>query len=297
MHTIGIAGLGIMGLRAAERLRECGFAVRGHDPFTRAAERAAQAGFVLAAGPDSLAAATDCVLMFVPGPKETEEVIAGENGILKNARNGLVVVNMSTTDPEGNIRMGELLKRQGAGFVDAPVLGRPAGVGSWAFPVGGEKEHVEAVTPVLAALGGSTKNIFHLGPVGSGNKLKLLNNMMFGAINACAAEIMALATRLGISQKMLLDVAVAANAGTVSSLYREIGTRISEQRYADSSFTVDMLIKDNHLCLEMARKLNLPMPVGNAIDTLNRLASLHGLGAEDNAAMWKAVDEFWGKQS
>jgi 3-hydroxyisobutyrate dehydrogenase-like beta-hydroxyacid dehydrogenase len=138
--------------------------------------------------------------------------------------------------------------------------------------------------------------VFHIGSLGDGNKLKLLNNMMFGAINACAAEIMALAGHIGISRKLLLDVAVAANAGTVSSLYKEIGTRIAESRYDEPTFTVDMLIKDNHLCLEMARQRGLPMIVGNAVDSLNRLASLHGLGAEDNASMWKMIDASWGRK-
>jgi 3-hydroxyisobutyrate dehydrogenase-like beta-hydroxyacid dehydrogenase len=201
---------------------------------------------------------------------------------------------MSTVDPDINIKMGALLTKQGAGLVDAPVLGRPAGVGNWAFPVGGEKKHVDAATPVLAVLGGSSEKVFHVGPLGDGNKLKLLNNMMFGAINACAAEIMALAHHMGLSQKTLLDVAVAANAGTVSGLYKEIGARVAESRYKDPTFTVDMLIKDNYLCLEMARKRNLPMLVGNAVDSLNRLASLGGLGAEDNSSMWKSVAASWG---
>ena len=293
---VGIVGLGIMGLRAAEKLREHGFTVQGYDPFPRAAERAAKAGITLATGPDALAAVSDCVLMFVPGPKETEAVIAGENGITKRGRQGLIVANMSTTDPDSNIRMGELLAQHGMAIVDAPILGRPAGVGNWAFPVGGEQKHVVAITPVLAALGGSADKVFHIGPLGSGNKLKLLNNMMFGAINACTAEIMALAHHTGISQKTLVDVAVAANGGTVSNLYKELAARIHENRYDDPAFTVDMLAKDNHLCLEMARKYNLPMLLGNAVDSLNRLSSLHGLGSEDSAAMWKMVAASWGKK-
>jgi 3-hydroxyisobutyrate dehydrogenase-like beta-hydroxyacid dehydrogenase len=223
-------------------------------------------------------------------------VIAGERGIVHRVAEGQVVVNMSTVDPDVNIRMGAVLAAKGAGLVDAPVLGRPAGVGGWAFPVGGDRRHVEAVTPVLAVLGGSPEKVFHIGPIGDGNKVKLLNNMMFGAINACAAEILALADNLGLSQKTLVDVAVAANAGTVSSLYREIGTRVAEGRYHEPTFTVDMLVKDNHLCLEMARKRNLPMVVGSAVDVLNRLASLHGLGREDNASMWKMVAASWGRK-
>ena len=290
---IGIAGLGVMGCSAAAKLREHGFTVRGYDVFPRAAERAAHEGVILDASLEDMAAASELVLLFVPGPKETEAAVTGDRGLMRRARQGFVIVNMSTVDPDVNIRMGKALAGTGAGIIDAPVLGRPAGVGKWAFPVGGDKAHVDAAMPALAALGGSPENVFHVGPLGEGNKLKLLNNMMFGAINACAAEIMALAKHMGLSQKLLLDVAVAANAGTVSNLYKDIGARIAESRYDEPTFTVDMLIKDNHLCLEMARKHGLPLIVGNAVDSLNRLASLHGLGAEDTASLWKMLAASW----
>jgi 3-hydroxyisobutyrate dehydrogenase-like beta-hydroxyacid dehydrogenase len=285
-----------MGFNAAKKLLGSGFTVYGFDLFSKAAERAAAEGVFIACGSDDLAGLADCVLIFVPGPRETEAVIAGDRGLAKGGKRGQVIVNMSTVDPDVNIRMGAVLAGYGMGLVDAPVLGRPSGVGGWAFPVGGEKAHIATVTPVLVALGGSQEKIFHIGPLGDGNKLKLLNNMLFGAINACVAEIMALAFHMGIPQKALLDVAAAANAGTLSGLYKEIGRRITEKQYDDPTFTVDMLIKDNHLCLEMARKLNLPMTVGNAVDSLNRLASLYGLGAQDNAAMWKMVSAAWGKK-
>jgi 3-hydroxyisobutyrate dehydrogenase-like beta-hydroxyacid dehydrogenase len=294
---IGIAGLGIMGRNAALKLQEHGFTVRGYDVSPRAAEWAAKEGVSLAASLEDVASVSELVLIFVPGPRETETVITGDKGLMRRARPGLVIVNMSTVDPDVNIRMDKALAAMGAGIIDAPVLGRPAGVGAWAFPVGGDKNHVDAAMPALTALGGSPANVFHVGPLGDGNKLKLLNNMMFGAINACAAEIMALAEHMGLSQKLLLDVAVAAGAGTVSSLYKEIGTRSAGSGYDAPTFTVDMLIKDNHLCLEMARKHGLPMMVGNAVDSLNRLASLHGLGAEDNASMWKMVAASWNRKS
>lgn len=293
MH-IGIVGLGIMGFKAAVTLRERGYTVQGYDVFPRAAERASKEGITLAVSPADLAAVSDFVLLFVPGPKETEEVIAGENGIASRAGEGLLVINMSTVDPDVNIRMGKLLGEKGAGLVDAPVLGSPSGVGNWAFPVGGDPKHVEAATPVLVALGGAKEKIYHVGALGNGNQLKLLNNMMLGAINACAAEIMALAHHMGLSQKTLIDVAVAANARTLSNIYREIGERVAESRYDKPTFTVDMLVKDNHLCLEMARKQNLPLVVASAVDNLNRMASRHGLGREDTASAWKMVAASWG---
>ena len=134
---------------------------------------------------------------------------------------------MSTVDPGVNIRMGEALAPKGIDFVDAPVMGSPSGVGSWAFALGGSDEALAKIKDVLLVLSGSEEKLFHIGPLGHGNKLKLLNNMMLGAIDACAAETMALAEHMGLSQKTLIDVAVAANARVLSNAYKEIGTRIA----------------------------------------------------------------------
>ena len=290
---IGIIGLGAMGNAAAEKLREYGFTVCGHDISPSVVERAETAGIPMYASPADLAFASEVLMLFVPGPYETEQVIAGENGALKKARPGLVILNMSTVGPDVIIHMGELAAAGGVAVVDAPVFGARDKAGSWAFAVGGELWDIDLVKPVLSVLGGSPAKVFHVGALGDGNKLKLLNNMMLGAISACAAEIMALAHYMGIPQSMLAEVAVAAGARTVSPLYRDISERIAEERYDEPELSVDMLAKDNQLCLEMARERNIPMVLGQAVDTLNRLASLHGLGSEDHAAIWKMLAASW----
>ena len=188
---------------------------------------------------------------------------------------------------------GEALAPKGIDFVDAPVMGSPSGVGSWAFALGGSDEALAKIKDVLLVLSGSEEKLFHIGPLGHGNKLKLLNNMMLGAIDACAAETMALAEHMGLSQKTLIDVAVAANARVLSSAYKEIGTRIAEGCYDEPTFTVDMLIKDNRLCLDMAREYGAPLILGAAVDYVHRMVSVQGYGAKDHAVSWKAVAKNW----
>jgi len=104
---------------------------------------------------------------------------------------------------------------------------------------------------------------------------------------------MALAEHMGLSQKTLIDVAVAANARVLSSAYKEIGTRIAEGRYDEPTFTVDMLIKDNRLCLDMAREYGAPLILGAAVDYVHRMVSVQGYGAKDHAVSWKAVAKNW----
>ncbi len=296
MLTVRVIGLGIMGLRAALVLRDKGFRVQGFDVFAPSAAKAAAEGIATFASPGESLGGVDIALLFVPGPEQTVSAVDGEGGLLRGASSGLTIVNASTVDPATNIRMGEKAAAAGAGFLDAPLLGRPAGAGNWSFLAGGDDAPFRRALPVLAALAGSEAKVFRMGPLGTGNKAKLLNNLMFGAINACTAEMMALARRLGVPQKTLFEAAVAANAGVVSNLYKELVPRILEGRYDEPNFTLNMLRKDNQLALDMAGEAGVPLLLGGAVDSLNRLAVLHGLGGEDTAAMWKMIAASWGER-
>lgn len=293
MDTAGIVGLGVMGGRCAKKLLEAGISVAGYDPSPVAVRRAEEAGITVCGSPADVAGRASVVLLFVPGSADTEQAIMGEGGLMAGASAGGVIVNMSTVEPGVNARMAERLEPEGIAFADAPVLGSPSGVGSWAFAVGASAGTFARIRDVLLILSGSEDRLFHIGPVGHGNRLKLLNNMMLGAINACAAEIMALADHMGLSQKTLIDVAVAANARVLSNAYREIGSRIVEERYDDPTFTVDMLIKDNRLCLDMAREQGAPLVLGAAADYVHRMAAAQGYGPKDHAVAWKAVARNW----
>lgn len=294
MVRIGIAGYGIMGSRAAELYRQNGFEVHCFDIFPQARERAATAGFTVHETVAAMAAATDAALMLVPGPAETRETVAG---LLAGAGKGYLILNASTIDPDTSIAMAGEAEKHGARYADTPLLGRPAGAGRWSFLVGCDTDTLTRIEPLLTILCGDPEKIFHMGPVGSGNKAKLLNNLMFGSINACIAEIMALADRIGLSRETLFNAAVKAGAGTVSNLYREAAPRIFTDSYANPDFTISMLAKDNRLALDMARKAGAPLTLGAAVNRMNEMAENNGLGSEDTAAMWKMVRAAWNSQA
>ena len=166
MDTVGIVGLGVMGSNCAKKLMESGVPVAGYDPYPPAVKRASEAGVAVCGSPAELAGKARVILMFVPGPADTEKVVLGEGGIASGAPEGTVVVNMSTVDPGVNIRMGEALAPKGIDFVDAPVMGSPSGVGSWAFALGGSDEALAKIKDVLLVLSGSEEKLFHIGPLG-----------------------------------------------------------------------------------------------------------------------------------
>ena len=281
---VAILGLGVMGRAAAARLVEAGHAVAAYDPAQDAAEVAADLGF--AASPEPAAAVTEAeaVLLFLPGPAQIREVVSGS--VCGAAPAGAVIVDHSTADPQTARDMAEAAEAAGLDWVDAPVLGRPTAVGRWALPTGATPGALERVRPVLEAYAGT---IFAVGGPGAGHTIKLLNQMMFGAINAMTAEMMATAQRLGVDPRRLYEIITASQAGTVSNLFRELGARIAEDQYEDPTFSVRLLEKDVRLGLEMARAAGGDPRLGAVVAALNEEAIAKGYGAQDSAVMWKAV--------
>jgi 3-hydroxyisobutyrate dehydrogenase len=291
MSDVGIVGAGVMGRKALEKIAAAGHRVAVYDIASATArDLGATAGVTIEASPAAVAGKTDIVLLYLPGPIEVAECVAGNDGLLAAARAGAVIVDQSTVDPATSQRMAALAQASDVGYLDAPVLGRPAMVGSWALPVGGREEDLARCGAILGVL--ATK-VFHVGPSGTGNQVKLLNQLMFGAINAMTAEMMAIAEKVGIAPKLLYETITASQAGTVSNLFRELGARIAADDYANPTFSIDLLAKDVRLAVEMAKAHAAPPLVARSVEFLNEAARAQGLGRLDTAAMWKCYRGFW----
>jgi 3-hydroxyisobutyrate dehydrogenase len=290
MKPVGLLGAGTMGLVAGRRIMESGRPLLIFDVSAGAQEMARSMGAAIAATPAEVGRQTDMAILFLPGPKEVESCVAGEGGVLQGSHSGLVIVDMSTVDPGITRRMAGLALKKGVGYLDAPVLGRPASVGSWALPVGGRKQDLERCRLVLGFV---AAKIFHIGESGSGNKVKLLNQLMFGAINAMTAEMMAIAEKIGIPPKVLFEAISASQAATVSNLFKELGGRIAAENYDNPTFTVNLLIKDVHLAVEMAKAQDAPPLLGRTVELVNEIARAQGFGDKDTSIMWKSIRKIW----
>lgn len=281
---VAIVGLGVMGRAAAGALQGKGHEIVASDPAAGAAAQAAELGIGFAASPAGAARDAGAILLFLPGPAQIRAVVAELCGA---AAEGAVIVDHSTADPGTARDMAAAAGAAGLGWVDAPVLGRPAAVGRWAHPVGQTDGALARVRPVLEAYAGA---IFEVGGPGAGHTVKLLNQMMFGAINAMTAEMMAVADRLGLPPGRLYEIITASQAGTVSNLFRELGARIAVDRYDDPTFSVALLEKDIRLGLEMARAAGAEPRLGGVVAAMNEEAIGRGLGDKDTSAMWTVND-------
>lgn len=281
---LSVLGLGTMGGRVAARAVESGLEVVGFDPVEQARERASSAGVKVVASAEECAAAASLVLLSVPRPEHVDGLV---DGALRSAGSGSVVADLSTIDPDTARRAATSLSPAGVTYLDAPVLGRPDKVGNWTLVVGGAADVVEAVTPTLLRV--AAARVVRVGDTGAGSVVKLLNNLMFGAINAVTAEAIALCRDNGVDPAAFVDTVAGSGAATVSNLFRELAPRIV-QGDDDPVFALDLLAKDNRLALALAEASATPAPIAATVDAINDEAVRLGYASRDSGAVFRTYD-------
>ena len=285
--NVGIIGVGTMGSKMAGKLINAGYAVFARDIDEVAEERARKLGAKVVNSPKEVAEYTEIILLSLPMPSDVKEVVLGEAGILTNPKNNRTIVDLSTVDPFSTQHNAEQAKKVGVSYIDAPVLGRPQKCGNWTLPVGGDKKDLEKVRKVLEIL---AAKIIYVGPSGYGNIVKLLNNMMLGAINSVTAEILAICTKLGMSPKVLYETIADSGAASVSNLFKELGPKILNRDF-EPLFAIDLLHKDVRLGIQMAKQVGVPLFASEANQRLNEMARLMGFGKEDTASIVKVYEK------
>jgi 3-hydroxyisobutyrate dehydrogenase-like beta-hydroxyacid dehydrogenase len=284
--NIGLIGVGTMGSLVVSSLIEANYQVVAYDIFPGALRRAQALGAATADSPQSVAKQAEIILLLLPGPPQIEAAVVGQQGLLQGSPPGRVIIDMSTVDPETTRRMGRQAEEFGIDYLDAPILGRPSAVGRWVLPVGGDPAVLARCRPLLKVLG---RKVIHVGALGAGHTLKLLNAMMFSAINAMTAEMMAISTRAGLSPRVLFETIAGSEAATVSGLFKEVGAKIVERDFTPI-FPIDLLCKDNRLAVAMAQDCGAPSILANSVQAINELARARGLGAEDTSALVKVYE-------
>ncbi|TVT70743.1 MAG: NAD(P)-dependent oxidoreductase [Denitromonas halophila] len=282
---VGIIGIGNMGLAMALNLCERGVALTVRD-LRRGPETIAHtAGAVIATSPAALAESVDVVITVVGTGEETREVLLGADGVATVDGNGRAVLICSTIAPGDVAHCAEHLSRAGWKTLDAPISGGPARAraGSMSMMLGGDPALITALEPLLAQL---AEPRFVIGPhAGDGAKAKLVNNLL-AAINLTAAgEAFALAERLGLNPKTVLDV-VCASSGQ-SWMAADRIPRALDGDFSPRAHT-RILTKDIGLALDCARAVDQPATLGVAAQAVLQRTCTLGWAEEDDAAVLKA---------
>ncbi|MCK9497051.1 MAG: NAD(P)-dependent oxidoreductase [Dehalococcoidia bacterium] len=255
IERLGYIGLGVMGSRMARNLaRKSGLPVVGYDVDTEKARALEADGVTILSSIGEVVEAADLVFLCVPGAPQVREACLGAGGIAEHARAGQTIVDMTTAGPAVDREVAEALAAKGVDFADAPVAkGVPSAAdGTLAITVGGSAEVVERIRPYLECMG---TDISHCGPVGTGQVMKLMNNMLVLQNVSALAEAMAIATRAGVDRSRVFDI-LQHGSGSSFALTRH-GSFMTTGEYPDDVFPMRYSVKDITYALDLAGEVGV----------------------------------------
>ncbi|HEY1889086.1 MAG TPA: NAD(P)-dependent oxidoreductase [Steroidobacteraceae bacterium] len=263
---IGFIGLGNLGSKLAATLlrNKCRLIV--HDLSETAARPLLDDGAQWAATPKELALRSDLIITCLPSPAISARVLEQPEGVLAGLSANKLWLEMSTTEEDEVRRLGERVMRTGAAALDAPVSGgcHRAATGNISIFVGGERAAFEQALPALRIMG---RRIIHIGPLGSASVLKVITNYLAFVHLAALTEAWAVANKAGMDPKTTYE-AIKASSG--NSFVHETESQVILNGSYDINFTVDLVLKDIGLFLELARRNDVPTEVADTVTAMFR---------------------------
>jgi hypothetical protein len=275
--AVGFIGLGVMGEAMCRNLvRKSGRPVIVHDLQPEPVARLAAEGAGTAADAAELMARAEVVITCLPGGQQVRSLALGDGGLLAHAREGQILIDMSTSPPGLMREIAAAAAEKGAAFADAPIARtrQAAADGMLAIMVGAETGTFETVRPLLSCMG---TDILHCGPVGSGQMVKIMNNMVLFQTNVALAEALNIAEAHGMDGATLLE-AMSRGSGDSFALRNHATKAMLPETYPDRSFSVTYARKDLSYAIEMAEEAGLPHPGCDTVDALFRAAIEAGDG-------------------
>lgn len=288
---IGFVGLGIMGRGMVKNL------VEKNHPITvwnRTGERSEtlkkDLDITIAPSLQSLAEAADTILICVSDTPDVEAVLFGEAGLAKTLRTGTTIIDLSTISPAETKRFAHTLAEKNITLLDAPVSGGSEGAakGTLSIMVGGPEEAFTRIKPILEAIG---TRITHMGPSGSGQTTKLMNQILVVVNMLAVGEALLLGRAADID---LLKAVRAVEAGAGGSWMLSHRAPQAIDGYWQPGFTIDLQQKDLRLVLESARELGLPLLATSLVHQLYNKLQKDGKGGLGNHALVQALEELSG---
>ena len=290
--AVGFIGLGNMGRPMALNLVKNGFALVVHDIDPAKVAPLRERGAKVADSAKQVAAAVQRTIVMVETTAQAESVIAGEHGIIQSATPGHIVISMSTIDPFAAKRLGAELAARGVAMLDAPVSGGTVRAisGELSIIAGGPAETFEACRDVFKAMGA---NLFHVGALGQGLAMKLVNNMLGQVARVAIAEALIMGVKAGLDPRTIYDV-VRVSTGTSHAF--EVGVPKILARDFSPGGTIDITYKDQELETSFAKQLGVPLLLADVTQQLYQMARAAGQNKEDGLSVIKVLERLAGVQ-
>jgi 3-hydroxyisobutyrate dehydrogenase len=264
-HRLGFIGLGHLGSPMARRLLSAGFPIVVYNRDRNKTTALSTLGAEVARDPRELAANVDVVLSCLADAAAVEAVYLGAGGVLRNARRGTLIVEMSTVAPETSRKVCRVARELGISVLDVAVSGSTpaAETGALTLLGGGDRQDFDAAEAIFAAV---ARQWFYMGPSGSGVAMKLVVNTLLGVGMQAVAEAVALGAALGLSRDLLFDT--LAKTAVVSPV-QAAKLASSKQNLYKSQFPIRLMHKDFGLALSAATRAGLGLPTVEAAAAVN----------------------------
>lgn len=288
--TVGFIGLGNMGNPMASNVLKNGFPMTVFDKNPKAMENLVKAGAKGAASAREVVESVEVLLTCLPGTPEVESLYLEPGGLVELAKAGNVLVDMSSVLPSTPRKLEPRLKARGVHFLEAPVSGGVTGAraATLAIMTGGDAAVLERVRSILKTIG---PNIYHVGPVGAGNTVKAINNMM-SSVNAIAMmEGLMVGLKAGLDLKTVSEI-VKASSGNSNALARV--DRALIPRNFEPGFKVQLMNKDLETFNTIAKELHVPVSFSNVAQRYQQAALAAGLGEKDTSVIFTVIERLAG---
>jgi 3-hydroxyisobutyrate dehydrogenase len=284
--SVGFIGVGNMGNPMAGNVLKKGFALTVFDRHAPAMENLIQAGARKAGSAQEVVDRSDVVLTCLPASPDVEALYLDAGGLVERARPDMILVDLSSVLPATPRRIEPRARARGVHFLEAPVSGGVSGAraATLAVMVGGEAAVLPRAEPVLRAIG---PNIFHVGPVGAGNTVKAINNMMACVNSLAMMEGVALGVKAGLDPMTIYEVVKASSGG--SKALERIPTALVPRNFAPG-FKVQLMNKDLDTFNAIARELHVPVSFANVAQRYQQAALAAGLGDQDTSVVMTIIE-------
>jgi 3-hydroxyisobutyrate dehydrogenase len=285
LQRVALLGLGVMGGGMAGQLLKAGFPLTVYNRTAERAKPLQQQGAKVASSPREAAKDADVILAMVADDNVSRAVWLGEDGALRGAKPGAIAIDCSTLSPEWIRELAQAAKQHGCDFLDAPVTGsKPqAANGELVFLVGGDAAVLERARPVLKVM---SRDIVHLGPIGGGAMVKLMNNYLCAVQAASLAEAMSVIERSGLDRDKVLEI--LKNGAPGSPLIKTVSGRMTARQY-DVNFMLHLMRKDLGYANAAAKTQGVEFQTGAGALKLFDLADKKGLGEKDFSSIVEAL--------
>ena len=287
---IGWIGTGVMGRWMCEHAMKKGYHATVYNRSKDKAKPLINAGATYAASPKAVAEASDVVFAIVGYPKDVREVFLGTDGALAGSKAGTILVDMTTSEPSLAREIHAAAKARGVHAIDAPVSGGDVGAKNAALSImiGGDKDAVDAVTPIFETMG---KTIIHQGGPGSGQHTKMVNQILISSNMVAVCEALLYGHKAGLNLETVLKSVTVGAAG--SKALEVLGPRILKGDF-EPGFYVEHFIKDMGIALAEAEKMHLCLPGLALAKQLYESVRAQGYGRKGTQSLMLALEAMSG---